>query len=182
MQRKRRSATRFFYASCAAVQAAANKSPVCLPYQRSPFTLYAVLSCRPLNHNPRRPNLLSDPRSTAILCRAVASDGHRRGLMSEVTVLLRKVANNDRAAMDSLFELLYSDLHRMARATGGKRSVDAARYDFAGARSLFAIAQRGPHRPRQPRALHGLCVAGAARDHRRFRAQAKCRTPWRRPT
>ena len=26
----------------------------------------------------RRPNLLSDPRSTAILCRAVASDGHRR--------------------------------------------------------------------------------------------------------
>ncbi len=36
--------------------------------------------------------------------------------MSEVTVLLRKVADNDRAAMDSLFELLYSDLHRMARA------------------------------------------------------------------
>ena len=36
--------------------------------------------------------------------------------MSEVTVLLRKVADNDRAAIDRLFELLYSDLHRMARA------------------------------------------------------------------
>ena len=36
--------------------------------------------------------------------------------MSDVTVLLRKIADNDRAAIDSLFELLYADLHRMARA------------------------------------------------------------------
>lgn len=36
--------------------------------------------------------------------------------MSDVTVLLRKVANDDREAIDSLFQLLYSDLHRMARA------------------------------------------------------------------
>lgn len=36
--------------------------------------------------------------------------------MSDVTVLLRKVANDDRQAIDSLFELLYADLHRMARA------------------------------------------------------------------
>lgn len=36
--------------------------------------------------------------------------------MSDVTVLLRKVADNDRSAINALFELLYSDLHRMARA------------------------------------------------------------------
>jgi RNA polymerase sigma factor (TIGR02999 family) len=36
--------------------------------------------------------------------------------MSDVTALLRKVADNDRSAIDALFELLYSDLHRMARA------------------------------------------------------------------
>ncbi len=36
--------------------------------------------------------------------------------MSDVTVLLRKVANDDQEAIDSLFELLYADLHRMARA------------------------------------------------------------------
>jgi RNA polymerase sigma factor (TIGR02999 family) len=36
--------------------------------------------------------------------------------MSDVTVLLRKVADNDRSAIDALFELLYNDLHRMARA------------------------------------------------------------------
>lgn len=36
--------------------------------------------------------------------------------MSDVTVLLRKLADNDKAAIDSLFEVLYPDLHRMARA------------------------------------------------------------------
>ena len=36
--------------------------------------------------------------------------------MSDVTALLHLVANNDRAALDSLFELLYADIHRMARA------------------------------------------------------------------
>lgn len=36
--------------------------------------------------------------------------------MSDVTALLRRVADNDRSALDSLFELLYADLHRMARA------------------------------------------------------------------
>jgi RNA polymerase sigma factor (TIGR02999 family) len=36
--------------------------------------------------------------------------------VSDVTVLLRKVANDDQEAIDSLFELLYADLHRMARA------------------------------------------------------------------
>lgn len=36
--------------------------------------------------------------------------------MSDVTNLLRRVANDDRAALDELFELLYADIHRMARA------------------------------------------------------------------
>jgi RNA polymerase sigma factor (TIGR02999 family) len=36
--------------------------------------------------------------------------------MSDVTTLLHRVADNDRAALDRLFELLYSDIHRMARA------------------------------------------------------------------
>jgi RNA polymerase sigma factor (TIGR02999 family) len=36
--------------------------------------------------------------------------------MGDVTVLLHRIAANDRAALDSLFELLYSDIHRMARA------------------------------------------------------------------
>lgn len=36
--------------------------------------------------------------------------------MSDVTVLLRQAAADDRQAIDQLFELLYSDLHRMARA------------------------------------------------------------------
>lgn len=36
--------------------------------------------------------------------------------MGDVTVLLHLVAENDRAALDSLFELLYADIHRMARA------------------------------------------------------------------
>ena len=39
--------------------------------------------------------------------------------MSDVTVLLRKVADNDRSAIDALFELLYNDLHRMARRAPG---------------------------------------------------------------
>jgi RNA polymerase sigma factor (TIGR02999 family) len=36
--------------------------------------------------------------------------------MSDVTVLLQQAADNDREALDRLFELLYTDLHRMARA------------------------------------------------------------------
>jgi RNA polymerase sigma factor (TIGR02999 family) len=36
--------------------------------------------------------------------------------MGDVTMLLRQAAGDDRAAIDRLFELLYSDLHRMARA------------------------------------------------------------------
>jgi len=36
--------------------------------------------------------------------------------MSDVTALLHRIADNDRAALDSLFELLYADIHRMARA------------------------------------------------------------------
>ena len=36
--------------------------------------------------------------------------------MSDVTNLLHRIAENDRAALDSHFELLYSDIHRMARA------------------------------------------------------------------
>ncbi len=36
--------------------------------------------------------------------------------MSDVTVLLHRIAENDRAALDALFELLYADIHRMARA------------------------------------------------------------------
>jgi RNA polymerase sigma factor (TIGR02999 family) len=36
--------------------------------------------------------------------------------MSEVTELLRRAAADDRAAIDELFQLLYSDLHRMAHA------------------------------------------------------------------
>jgi len=36
--------------------------------------------------------------------------------MSDVTNLLRKVAANDRSAINGLFELLYDDIHRMARA------------------------------------------------------------------
>jgi len=36
--------------------------------------------------------------------------------MSDVTVLLHRIAENDRDALDSLFELLYADIHRMARA------------------------------------------------------------------
>ena len=36
--------------------------------------------------------------------------------MSDVTVLLRKVAADDPEAIGQLFELLYADLHRMARA------------------------------------------------------------------
>ena len=33
-----------------------------------------------------------------------------------MTNLLHRIAENDRAALDSIFELLYSDIHRMARA------------------------------------------------------------------
>jgi len=36
--------------------------------------------------------------------------------MSDVTILLRRAATNDRAAIDELFALLYDDLNRMARA------------------------------------------------------------------
>jgi RNA polymerase sigma factor (TIGR02999 family) len=36
--------------------------------------------------------------------------------MSDVTVLLNRIAGSDREALDVLFELLYSDIHRMARA------------------------------------------------------------------
>jgi RNA polymerase sigma factor (TIGR02999 family) len=36
--------------------------------------------------------------------------------MSDVTDLLRRVAEHDKAALDRLFELLYADIHRMARA------------------------------------------------------------------
>jgi len=36
--------------------------------------------------------------------------------MSDVTALLHRIADNDRAALDALFELLYPDIHRMARA------------------------------------------------------------------
>jgi RNA polymerase sigma factor (TIGR02999 family) len=38
------------------------------------------------------------------------------GPMSDVTVLLHRIADNDRQALDELFELLYSDIHRVARA------------------------------------------------------------------
>jgi RNA polymerase sigma factor (TIGR02999 family) len=37
-------------------------------------------------------------------------------IMSDVTDLLRRVAQHDQAALDSLFETLYADIHRMARA------------------------------------------------------------------
>jgi RNA polymerase sigma factor (TIGR02999 family) len=36
--------------------------------------------------------------------------------MTDVTNLLRKAAENDQSALNGLFELLYSDIHRMARA------------------------------------------------------------------
>jgi RNA polymerase sigma factor (TIGR02999 family) len=36
--------------------------------------------------------------------------------MSDVTDLLRRVAEHDKAALDRLFETLYADIHRMARA------------------------------------------------------------------
>jgi RNA polymerase sigma factor (TIGR02999 family) len=36
--------------------------------------------------------------------------------VSDVTVLLRQAAGDDREAIDQLFQLLYADLHRMARA------------------------------------------------------------------
>ena len=36
--------------------------------------------------------------------------------MSDVTTLLHRIAENDREALDRLFELLYADIHRMARA------------------------------------------------------------------
>ena len=36
--------------------------------------------------------------------------------MGDVTVLLHRIAENDRAALDALFELLHGDIHRMARA------------------------------------------------------------------
>lgn len=36
--------------------------------------------------------------------------------MSDVTVLLKRAASNDRGAIDELFTLLYDDLNRMARA------------------------------------------------------------------
>lgn len=36
--------------------------------------------------------------------------------MSDVTILLRRAASNDSAAIDELFALLYDDLNRMARA------------------------------------------------------------------
>lgn len=36
--------------------------------------------------------------------------------MSDVTLLLHRIADNDREALDRLFELLYADIHRMARA------------------------------------------------------------------
>ena len=36
--------------------------------------------------------------------------------MSDVTVLLRRAASDDRGAIDELFALLYDDLNRMARA------------------------------------------------------------------
>jgi RNA polymerase sigma factor (TIGR02999 family) len=36
--------------------------------------------------------------------------------LGDVTKLLRQAAGDDRAAIDRLFELLYDDLHRMARA------------------------------------------------------------------
>lgn len=36
--------------------------------------------------------------------------------MSDVTILLKRAASNDRAALDELFTLLYDDLNRMARA------------------------------------------------------------------
>ena len=36
--------------------------------------------------------------------------------MGDVTVLLHRIAEHDRDALDSLFALLYDDIHRMARA------------------------------------------------------------------
>jgi RNA polymerase sigma factor (TIGR02999 family) len=36
--------------------------------------------------------------------------------MGDVTVLLHRIAEHDRDALDSLFTLLYDDIHRMARA------------------------------------------------------------------
>lgn len=36
--------------------------------------------------------------------------------MSDITGLLKRAAADDRTAIDELFELLYADLHRMARA------------------------------------------------------------------
>jgi RNA polymerase sigma factor (TIGR02999 family) len=36
--------------------------------------------------------------------------------MSDVTQLLNRIADNDRGALDTLFELLYKDIRRMARA------------------------------------------------------------------
>jgi len=36
--------------------------------------------------------------------------------MGDVTTLLHKIAENDREALDGLFELLYADVHRMAHA------------------------------------------------------------------
>jgi RNA polymerase sigma factor (TIGR02999 family) len=40
----------------------------------------------------------------------------RKPTMSDVTALLHRIAENDRDALDALFELLYKDIHRMARA------------------------------------------------------------------
>lgn len=46
------------------------------------------------------------------------SRSHRTSIldMSDATTLLRRIADDDREALDSLFELLYADIHRMARA------------------------------------------------------------------
>lgn len=38
------------------------------------------------------------------------------GTMEDITALLRRAAADDRSALDELYEVLYADLHRMARA------------------------------------------------------------------
>ena len=49
-----------------------------------------------------------------------------RGEMGDITVLLQRARDNDRAAIDALFELLYDDLRRLARsrlAASGRQTL-----------------------------------------------------------
>ena len=55
--------------------------------------------------------------------------------MSDITVLLRQAAGDDRAALGQLFELLYSDSLRMARARSAEHSRNTL-LDTSEARSL----------------------------------------------